>query len=140
MILVDTNVLIDVFDRDPQWFDWSRANLSRSAFGAYLFVNPVVIGELAAKFEAFNDLRMILVAMLISVEPLSDEGAFLAGRAFEVYRGRRGPDAPKSALPDFLIGGHAQAVGATVMTRDPRWYRTYFPAVPLITPEREPND
>jgi predicted nucleic acid-binding protein len=39
-------------------------------------------------------------------------------------------------LADFFIGGHAQVAEATILTRDPRFYRTYFPSVPLITPDK----
>lgn len=137
MILVDSNVLIDVLDRDPNWFEWSAANINRAAFGAYLFVNPVVIGEMAPRFEALDDLRVLLAAMLIDVEPLMPEGAFLAGKAFQVHRRRKQPMAAKSILADFLIGGHAQSLNATILTRDPRFYRSYFPGVPLITPSKD---
>ena len=137
MILIDSNVLIDILDRDPQWFDWSAANINRAAFGAYLFVNPVVIGEMAPRFEVLDDLRAILTAMLIGVEPLLPEGAFLAGRAFEDHRRRKQQGAAKSILADFLIGGHAQSTGSTILTRDPRFYRSYFPGVPLITPSKD---
>lgn len=137
MILVDSNVLIDVLDRDPNWFEWSASNIDRAALGSYLFVNPVVIGEMAPRFEVLDDLRVILAAMLVDVEPLMPEGAFLAGRAFEAHRRRKQPTAAKSILADFFIGGHAQAVGATILTRDPRFYRSYFPGVPLITPSKD---
>ncbi|NML10782.1 type II toxin-antitoxin system VapC family toxin [Sphingobium sp. AR-3-1] len=137
MILVDSNVLIDVLDRDPHWFEWSAANIDRAALGAHLFVNPIVIGEMAPRFEALDDLRVLLAAMLIDVEPLMPEGAFLAGRAFEVHRARKQPGVAKAILADFLIGGHAQSAGASILTRDPRFYRSYFPGVPLITPSKD---
>jgi len=137
VILIDSNVLIDVFDRDPEWFDWSRTNINRAAFGAYLFVNPVVIGEIAPRFMEYEQLRLALISMLIGIEPLAGDGAFLAGRAFEVHRRRKQPGAAKSILADFFIGGHAQASGATILTRDPRFYRSYFPGVPLITPSKD---
>lgn len=137
MILVDSNVLIDILDQDDHWFEWSSANVNRAVFGAYLFVNPVVVGELAPRFQILDDLRIILSAMLISIEPLQAEGAFLAGKAFELHRLRKAPGSAKATLADFFIGGHAQAVGATILTRDPRFYRSYFPGVPLITPSKD---
>lgn len=137
MILIDSNVLIDVLDRDPRWFEWSAANIDRAALGAYLFVNPVVIGEVASRFEVLDELRTLLAAMLIDVEPLMPDGAFLAGQAFEAHRRRKQPGAAKSILADFMIGGHAQSIGATILTRDPRFYRSYFPGVTLITPSKD---
>jgi predicted nucleic acid-binding protein len=34
--------------------------------------------------------------------------------------------------PDFLIGAHAAVAGLTLLTRDARRYRRYFPKVRLI--------
>lgn len=137
MILVDSNVLIDVFGRDPEWFDWSRRQLARAALGAYLAINPIVAAEVGWQFESTERFHAIISALLIGFEPLDLRAGYLAGVAFQRYRERRRGDAPKLPLPDFLIGGHALATGATVLTRDPRFYRAYFPDVPLITPETE---
>jgi predicted nucleic acid-binding protein len=38
-------------------------------------------------------------------------------------------------LPDFYIGAHAAAAGLTLLARDARRYRTYFPRLPLIAPD-----
>jgi predicted nucleic acid-binding protein len=37
-------------------------------------------------------------------------------------------------LPDFFIRAHAVAAGLSLLTRDPRRYRSYFPTLELITP------
>jgi predicted nucleic acid-binding protein len=39
-------------------------------------------------------------------------------------------------LPDFFIGAHAQIARLPLLTRDTRRYRSYFPEVELIAPER----
>ncbi|WP_448661084.1 type II toxin-antitoxin system VapC family toxin [Sphingomonas sp. CJ20] len=137
MILVDSCVLIDVFNRDPEWFDWSRGQLARAASGAYLAINPIVTGEICWRFESLDQFQAITSALLIGFEPLDMRAGYFAGVAFRRYRERRGPGTPKRPLPDFLIGGHALFAGATILTRDPRFYRAYFPDVPLITPETD---
>lgn len=136
MILVDSNVLIDILQRDSEWFDWSRSQIARAAAGAYLFINPVIVGEIGWQFETVEHFGLVMSALLIGIEPLDERAGFFASKAFQLYRERRGDGVPKLPLPDFLIGGHARSVGASVLTRDPRFYRAYFPQVPLITPDK----
>ncbi|MFC0204294.1 type II toxin-antitoxin system VapC family toxin [Novosphingobium soli] len=138
MILVDSCVLIDVFNADPQWSEWSRGQLGRAAFGTYLFVNPVVVGEVGWQLESYDAFHAVLTALLIAVEPLEAAAGHAAGMAYQSYLSRSHGNPPKLPLPDFFIGAHAQHVGATILTRDRKRFRTYFPDVPLITPETQP--
>ena len=64
--------------------------------------------------------------------PLPFEAAFLAGQCFVKYR-RRGGDR-RSPLPDFYIGAHAAIAGFTLLTRDARRYKSYFPSLQIIAP------
>ena len=43
MILVDANVLIDLFTDDPEWSDWSRAALLDAAGRGQLGINPIIL-------------------------------------------------------------------------------------------------
>jgi predicted nucleic acid-binding protein len=69
---------------------------------------------------------------MLDREPIPYEAAFLAGKAFRIYRQRGGTK--RSTLPDFFIGAHASVAGYSLLTRDAARYRTYFPKLPLITP------
>ena len=135
MILVDSNVLIDIIDEDSQWFDWSFANLENAARLGRVFVNAPVVAEVAPRFGGLKPFLDAISVMLVHAEPLSIEAAYLAGTAFQAYREKKQAGQPKAILADFLIGGHAQAAQASILTRDPRFYRSYFPEVQLITPE-----
>ena len=61
------------------------------------------------------------------------EAAFVAGRAFSLYRGRGGTRT--SPMPDFYIGAHALVSRLTLVTRDTNRYRTYFPDLQLVAPD-----
>lgn len=56
----------------------------------------------------------------------------IAALAFTAYRKRGG--SRTVPLPDFFIGAHALVEGLTLLTRDARSYRTYFPKLRLIAP------
>ena len=57
---------------------------------------------------------------------------FLAGKAFQTYRARGGTKT--GVLSDFFIGAHAVTEGLSLLTRDVRRYRSYFPTITLIAP------
>ena len=135
MILVDTNVLIDIAGNDPQWSGWSRRalTLAQGEFGPAA-VNAVVYAEFSLGFGTKDCCDAELDLLGVVIEPLPIAAAFRAGVAFREYRRLGG--ARSSLLPDFFIGAHASILSAPLLTRDAARYRTYFPEVELIAPER----
>jgi len=130
--LVDSIVLLDVITGDEEWVDWSASALARAADTSRLIINPIVYAEVAARFERIEDLEDALPADYYERHALPWEAAFLAGRCFVRYRRRGG--ARRSPLPDFYIGAHAAIEGLTLLTRDPKRYRTYFPTLRILAP------
>ena len=131
MILVDSNVLIDVLTEDPVWERWSAEQLARLGNTRQLAINPLIYAEVAIPYLDEAQLNAALPPGLVRL-PLPYAAAFLAGSAFLQYRRRGG--ARRSPLPDFYIGAHAAAEGHTLLTRDATRYRTYFPNVAVIAP------
>jgi predicted nucleic acid-binding protein len=129
---VDSNVLIDLFDEESEWRDWSDAMLTRCATRGPLIINPIVFAEVSAGFDSIEDVDQALPESYLRREPLPWAAAFLAGRAFLQYRRRGGRTG--APLPDFYIGAHAAVSGYTLLTRDARRYRDYFPKLRLIAP------
>ena len=50
MILLDANVILDIWDRDPAWFIWSRDQLRDSSLVDELTINAIVYAEISARF------------------------------------------------------------------------------------------
>ena len=50
MILVDSNVIIDVASADPIWGDWSRNALRQAADNDEIAINPIIYAEVSAGF------------------------------------------------------------------------------------------
>ena len=130
--LVDSNVILDIVTEDPEWQDWSSTALATQAKAGLLVVNPVIYAEVAARFDRIEDLEAALPDDFYQRQPVPWEAAFLAGRSFVRYR--RSGGQRRSPLPDFYIGAHAALTGMTLLTRDARRYRTYFPSLRLIAP------
>jgi predicted nucleic acid-binding protein len=132
-VLVDSNVLLDVFEPDAAWYEWSAEHLVHCATYGRLVINHVVFAEVSVGFSNIETLDRKLPPSLYERAPLPWEAAFLAGKAFMEYR--RAGGAQRSPLPDFFIGAHAAVTGMSLLTRDAVRYRTYFPTVELIAPD-----
>jgi predicted nucleic acid-binding protein len=50
MILLDANVILDVWDRDPVWYAWSRDQMRKLSTIEELAINPIVYAEVSARF------------------------------------------------------------------------------------------
>jgi len=132
VILVDTNVLLDVVLNDPKWADWSQGQLESASLEHRLAINPVVYCELSMAFARIEELEGVLADAALNYEAIPREALFLAGKVFLDYRRRQG--ARTSVLPDFYIGAHAAVRQWPILTRDTGRYRSYFPSVQLISP------
>ena len=132
MVLVDTNVLVDVLQNDPQWADWSIGQLRAQAKLHELAINPVIYAEMSMSFSTMEALDAVVTRMELSVREIPRPALFLAAKAFALYRRRGGNKA--QVLPDFFIGAHAAVQGWPLLTRDASRFRTYFPSLAVLAP------
>jgi predicted nucleic acid-binding protein len=131
-ILVDSNVILDVFEDDPVWFDWSASALEQYGHSDTLYINSIVYSEVSIGFNRIEALEWALNQGGFEFLQIPKEGLFLAGKVFLRYRRRAG--AKTSPLPDFYIGAHAAVDQLRLMTRDAARYKTYYPTIELIAP------
>lgn len=134
--LVDTNVLIDLFDTGSPWEDWSSRTIERLRSEGPIVINQIVYAEMAVGFPVEADLESALSPSRFAREHLPWEAAFAAGHAFVAYRRDGGPK--RSPLPDFYIGAHAAIRGYRLLTRDTGRYRAYFPLLRIVSPDTHP--
>ena len=130
--LVDSNVILDVLTEDSDWGDWSAEMLANAARTGTLAINPIIYAEVAVRFERIEDLDEALPENYYRRLPLPFEAAFLTGQCFLKYRKRGGRRL--TPMPDFYIGAHAALTGLTLLTRDAKRYRTYFPTLRIVAP------
>lgn len=138
MILLDSNVIIDLLGNGGEWQVWSQNAIVDAGTDEQLAVTPIVVAEVAPRVESLDGFIERIERFGASIVELSNEAAYAAGTAFNLYRERRrnGDERARSIIADFLIGGQALVLDAAIITRDARFYRSYFPTVTLITPDK----
>jgi predicted nucleic acid-binding protein len=132
--LVDSNVLLDIATNDPVWAQWSAEALAEVAEYSSLVINPIVYAEMSIGYSTIEALDAAFPSAFYAREALPWEAGFLAGKCFVDYRRRGG--ARNSPLRDFYIGAHAAIGGLALLTRDAACYRTYFPRLEILTPNK----
>ena len=131
-VLVDSNVLLDIFTEDNNWYEWSSSMLEKLAEDHTLSINPIIYSEISIGFERIEELEVALPKQIFKRLNIPSEAAFLAGKIFVKYKKNGGKK--HSTMPDFFIGAHAAVNDMLLLTRDKKRYVTYFPKLELISP------
>ena len=132
MILVDSNVILDILTTDPKWYQWSANNLSYLSESHSLIINDIIYTEISIGFDKIEDLDDVISESFFKILPIPKSALFLAGKAFLNYKRKNG--SKNLVLPDFFIGAHAAILKIPLLTRDISRYKTYFPTIELISP------
>ncbi|MFZ4483249.1 MAG: type II toxin-antitoxin system VapC family toxin [Chthoniobacterales bacterium] len=133
-VLVDTNVIVDVLTNDPEWADWSVGQLETRSSGG-LVINPVIYAELCFGAPSASFVDDVVKQFALVYQEIPRQGLYRAAKAFARYKKKKGTKS--SVLPDFFIGGHAEAANLDLLTRDTKRLGAYFPGVTLICPTKE---
>lgn len=131
-VLVDSNIVLDVFLNDPKWADWSESKLDEYDQLGILYINSIVYSEISLGFKRIEDLESAIAKAGLQMLEIPKEALFLAGKAYLKYKKRKGTK--RTPLPDFFIGAQAAVQNLDLITRDVSRYQSYFPTVKLITP------
>ena len=132
MVIVDTSVLVDVLEDDPDWAEWSITRMHQLSEIHELAINPIIYAELSLTFDSFEDLDETVAELELKLIEIPRPALFLAGKAFARYRKKGG--VKTNVLSDFFIGAQAAVMGCPILTRDTRRYHEYFPIVTLVAP------
>jgi len=132
MLLVDTNVLVDLLQNDPHWADWSIAQMRAQSSLHALVINPIIYAEVSLSFSTLEALDDVVGTLALELREIPRPALFLAAKAFAQYRRRGG--SKLQVLPDFFIGAHAAVEGWPLLTRDARRFKTYFPTLEVLAP------
>jgi len=131
-VLIDSNIILDIFEDNQEWADWSENILNHYCVDHNLFINSIIYSEISIGFEKIEELEKAITECGFQLLPIPREALFLAGKAFVKYKKRNGNKL--SPLPDFYIGAHAAVTDLPLITRDTSRVKSYFPTVDIISP------
>jgi predicted nucleic acid-binding protein len=133
--IVDTCVVLDVFENDPQLGKGS-AKLLEKLLPAGLAVSPVTMIELSAAFagDLAEQKKFLDQAGISHKEPWTTANTEAAHAAWNAYvMDRRAHKIPKRPVADLLIGGFATNRDGLI-TRNPDDFRRWFPKLTIREP------
>lgn len=133
--VVDTGVVLDVFEHDPQFGSASAALLQR-LLAQGLSVSPVTMVELSAAFDGdlAEQKRFLDLAGISYHEAWTTDDTEKAHAAWNLYvRAKRSGQAPRRPVADLLIGAFA-ANRRGLITRNSGDFRRWFPKLVLREP------
>lgn len=136
-ILVDSSVILDIFEDNQAWAGWSESMLAKLYRTNTLCINPVIYAEVSIGFATIEELEDSIRIAGFRILDIPREALFLAGKAFLTYKKRMGNKL--APLPDFFIGAHAAVAQFDLLTRDSSRIRTYFPTVRVLSPDKDKN-
>jgi hypothetical protein len=100
LILVETNVLVDLVTDDPSgrpalgdplWGEWSQWQLDRAAAQDELAINDIVYAELSVGYSRLEELDDMIREVGFVTAAIPRVALFLASKAFQQYRPVRRP-------------------------------------------------
>jgi predicted nucleic acid-binding protein len=132
---LDSKVLIDILEPDPEHGPASREALRRCLREGSVVACEVVWAEVATVFgPAQNELVVALREIGIVYSPLNEKAALKAAECW--FRYRKKIRSTGHIVADFLIGGHALVQADRLLTRGRGFYREYFKPLSLVDPHR----
>ena len=60
VVLVDTNILLDLVTNDADWAAWSLARLEEASLAGPILINDIVYEETSIRYDRIEDLDTML--------------------------------------------------------------------------------
>ena len=81
-MLVDSNVILDVFENDPVWADWSLQMLGQYRDTHEFFINPIIYAEVSIGYENIEELEQVLKEGKFQMRQIPKEALFFSRQGF----------------------------------------------------------
>lgn len=101
-VLVDSNIILDIFLNDPVWENWSETILEKYFYQTTLYINSIIYSEVSIGFELIENLESAITKAGFQMLGIPKEVLFLAVKVYFKYKRRQG--IKRTPIPDFYIG------------------------------------
>ncbi len=128
-IAVDSSVILSIFNGEERGRHWLHTLIQRRK-SSKLVVCDLVVAEIRPALDSERQLSAQLAKLGIEFSACNLTTASKAGEIHRMYRQKGGNRL--RALPDFLIGAHAQLQADALATDDAGFMRKYFSGLELI--------
>ena len=91
LAFVDSCILLDIFNDDPKWFDWSSDTVYRISKGYDLAINIIIFTEISLNFDSLGKLERTLSQPNIELLTIPAQVGFRAVRIFQCLLRLEGP-------------------------------------------------
>ena len=88
IVAVDTNILIDILNKNERHFEFSKNLLNEALKRGALVINEMVYTELANLFKERENLDEFLSDFDIVLKPSNERALWEAGKAWDTYTAR----------------------------------------------------
>jgi predicted nucleic acid-binding protein len=134
---VDTNVLIDILEPDPDFGPASRDLLKQCRMEGVIVACGVVWAETFTIYgREIVKVNRAMDRISLEFDPLTRDTATEAARRWFAYREKRRRRDRIAA--DFLIGAHAFVQCDRLLTRDRGFYGEFFRGLTVLDPTENP--
>lgn len=138
MIFLDTNVLIYASEYGTRHHDWARRIIAEAVSTEGAAINAICLAEICVGATEPLTVADRVRSWGIEILDVPAAAAELCAAAYQKYLQRRrqqsGKDSPRTPMPDFFIGAHAEIMNWPLATADISRIKTYFPSVRLVIP------
>ena len=150
---IDTNILIDILLKDPEFSEKSRELLENQGKLGTLIISQITYSEVMTLFLKKHEMKIavskldeFLDDVQVQVSEFTKEDLITSSQAWQKFTDSKSVVCPKCGaknnfsckkcksqvfwrnhmITDFLIGAHAQNHAEVLLTRDEGYYKKYF--------------